>query len=397
MKLLLDDGDEHVGRHGAPDLRLDRILAGAEEFLDAQMLLDPLEEQFHLPAAFVERRDGQGWQRRVVGEEDQGLAGIRILEANTTQVLGIVPGDVKTIHLNGRIYDPFVGRFLSADPEIQDPTHTQSYNRYTYVWNNPTNDTDPTGFNAALTDSQQAMADKIQGLVDSGTTVVLQGIDGEASQVVGNTQSGVNAAISKIGDNSNLTQMVGQGTTSFTVMSSGPATPAQPGIDPTAQGKPVSVADNTSGTPKEDLPNGKSGKDPNTRGSRAVEQVKVEMEAQGFTILGDQTPAKTEGLTYERRYDLLVKNPKDGVIYGVEVKSTISDAFKLNARQVAFDVATVKNTALTTDGRYVIQGVMYRGVQWTSGSPAAVWSTIVLNHILNSAQIPHELHGPPLP
>ena len=53
------------------------------------------------------------------------------------------------VHLNGRIYDPFVGRFLSADPEIQDPTHTQSYNRYTYVWNNPTNLTDPTGFEAA--------------------------------------------------------------------------------------------------------------------------------------------------------------------------------------------------------------------------------------------------------
>ena len=35
---------------------------------------------------------------------------------------------------------------MSADPIIQDPTHSQSYNRYTYVWNNPTNLTDPTGF-----------------------------------------------------------------------------------------------------------------------------------------------------------------------------------------------------------------------------------------------------------
>ena len=52
------------------------------------------------------------------------------------------------VHLNGRVYDPLVGRFISADPEIQDPTHSQSYNRYTYVWNNPTNDTDPTGFEA---------------------------------------------------------------------------------------------------------------------------------------------------------------------------------------------------------------------------------------------------------
>jgi RHS repeat-associated protein len=50
------------------------------------------------------------------------------------------------VHMNGRVYDPLVARFMSADPLIQDPTHSQSYNRYTYVWNNPTNLTDPTGF-----------------------------------------------------------------------------------------------------------------------------------------------------------------------------------------------------------------------------------------------------------
>jgi RHS repeat-associated protein len=52
------------------------------------------------------------------------------------------------VHMNGRVYDPLVARFMSADPFIQDPTHSQSYNRYTYVWNNPTNLTDPTGFAA---------------------------------------------------------------------------------------------------------------------------------------------------------------------------------------------------------------------------------------------------------
>ena len=53
------------------------------------------------------------------------------------------------VHMNGRVYDPVVARFISADPIIQDPTHSQSYNRYTYVWNNPTNLTDPSGFMAA--------------------------------------------------------------------------------------------------------------------------------------------------------------------------------------------------------------------------------------------------------
>ncbi|MCC7705613.1 RHS repeat-associated core domain-containing protein [Janthinobacterium sp. GW460P] len=52
------------------------------------------------------------------------------------------------VHMNGRVYDLQVARFMSADPIIQDPEHSQSYNRYTYVWNNPTNLMDPTGFSA---------------------------------------------------------------------------------------------------------------------------------------------------------------------------------------------------------------------------------------------------------
>jgi len=47
-----------------------------------------------------------------------------------------------------------VARFLSADPLIQDPEHSQSYNRYSYVWNNPTNLTDPTGFLAATDETK---------------------------------------------------------------------------------------------------------------------------------------------------------------------------------------------------------------------------------------------------
>ena len=37
------------------------------------------------------------------------------------------------IHMNGRIYDPELGRFLSADPTMQHPYSTQGQNRYAYV------------------------------------------------------------------------------------------------------------------------------------------------------------------------------------------------------------------------------------------------------------------------
>ena len=40
-------------------------------------------------------------------------------------------------HMNGRIYDPLLGRFLSADLVVQAPANLQSYNRYSYVMNNP--------------------------------------------------------------------------------------------------------------------------------------------------------------------------------------------------------------------------------------------------------------------
>ena len=54
--------------------------------------------------------------------------------------------NVGLIHMNGRVYDPVLGRMLSADPFVQFPADTQSFNRYAYVHNNPLSFTDPSGF-----------------------------------------------------------------------------------------------------------------------------------------------------------------------------------------------------------------------------------------------------------
>ena len=54
--------------------------------------------------------------------------------------------DMDIIHMNGRIYDPTLGRFLQADPHIQAPLNSQNYNRYSYVLNNPMSYTDPSGY-----------------------------------------------------------------------------------------------------------------------------------------------------------------------------------------------------------------------------------------------------------
>jgi RHS repeat-associated protein len=55
--------------------------------------------------------------------------------------------EVGIIHMNGRIYDPLIGRFMSADPNVTNPYDLQSFNRYAYVLNNPLRYTDPTGYN----------------------------------------------------------------------------------------------------------------------------------------------------------------------------------------------------------------------------------------------------------
>lgn len=54
--------------------------------------------------------------------------------------------EMGVINMNGRVDDPMIGRFLTADPYIQSPDHLQSYNRYAYVWNNPLAMTDPSGY-----------------------------------------------------------------------------------------------------------------------------------------------------------------------------------------------------------------------------------------------------------
>ncbi|HBT73570.1 MAG TPA: hypothetical protein DEB37_15385 [Lysinibacillus sp.] len=53
--------------------------------------------------------------------------------------------EVGIIHMNGRLYDPLLRRFLNADENIQDPQNTQNYNKYGYVMNNPLLYNDPTG------------------------------------------------------------------------------------------------------------------------------------------------------------------------------------------------------------------------------------------------------------
>ncbi|WP_268225735.1 polymorphic toxin type 23 domain-containing protein, partial [Sinomicrobium oceani] len=80
---------------------------------------------------------------------------------------------VGLVHMNGRLYDPVMHRFLMPDNYVQDPFNTQNFNRYGYVLNNPLMYVDQNGeffFVAAL------VVGAIVGAVAGGAAYVANAI-----------------------------------------------------------------------------------------------------------------------------------------------------------------------------------------------------------------------------
>ncbi len=91
------------------------------------------------------RRQVEDWSAMQQAFVDRGLTDLlNITQRGFTGHEHVDHADV--IHMNGRIYDPTLGRFMQADPIVQAPDNLQSLNRYSYVFNNPLSYTDPTGY-----------------------------------------------------------------------------------------------------------------------------------------------------------------------------------------------------------------------------------------------------------
>lgn len=87
--------------------------------------------------------------------------------------------NLSLVDLNGRVYDPTVARFMSADPVVQAPLDSQSLNRYSYTFDNPLNATDPTGFDACTTGTH---IDRPAGVGCEAQTVYRSNGDGGGAQ-----------------------------------------------------------------------------------------------------------------------------------------------------------------------------------------------------------------------
>ena len=54
------------------------------------------------------------------------------------------------IFMQARYYDPELGRFITPDSIVPDPSLSEAFNRYAYVYNNPVNLIDPSGNNPII-------------------------------------------------------------------------------------------------------------------------------------------------------------------------------------------------------------------------------------------------------
>jgi RHS repeat-associated protein len=106
-------------------------------------------------------------------------------------------------HMNGRVYDYRLGRFLSVDPLISNPASSQAINPYSYLGNNPFSGVDPTGyecvgqnFSECTTTIVNGPGPQRDGDQKKGTILVLY--ENGKYKLLGYYQFGKDAAVDKM-------------------------------------------------------------------------------------------------------------------------------------------------------------------------------------------------------
>jgi len=120
VQFLAHDRYQHVHAHCDLHLRLDRVGRVAVEHLEAQVLLDPLEEQLHVPTPVIQLGYRQRRQVEVVGQEHELSAQFLLPVPDPSQRLGIQAGRLGSAQTNGRVAAQAGAPpiFYSAIPEL---------------------------------------------------------------------------------------------------------------------------------------------------------------------------------------------------------------------------------------------------------------------------------------
>ncbi len=106
------------------------------------------------------------------------------------------------INMNGRLYDPVLGRFFSIDNYVQAPTESQSFNRYSYCLNNPLKYRDASGEWFGIDDLLVSAISAVTGYLQSGFTTghwgmssIKRGISAGLSGWIGYNTCGAGAGL----------------------------------------------------------------------------------------------------------------------------------------------------------------------------------------------------------
>ena len=152
------------------------------------------------------------WGNRTIGMEspwgiDRGFCGHEHID------------EIGLINMNGRMYDPKLGRFLSPDPYIQAPTDPQNFNRYSYCLNNPLKYTDPDGeffmFATILGATMNLVWQGASGNINSPSDAFWAMGIGAVSSIIGGYAG--SAVLSALGQASSMCGAIGYGALSGTI------------------------------------------------------------------------------------------------------------------------------------------------------------------------------------
>ena len=158
------------------------------------------------------------------------------------------------VNMKGRIYDSHMGRFLQPDPFVPEPWNSQSWNRYSYVVNNPLNWVDPSGFTPCESDPEKCVKQRDGGGGGAGS-VDASVTEHSGWEYVGATPEGVPTYQGSGRSDPRGGGIVGGRRLGFsgTVGDSGAGEPGEGGNSSTGEGKQTGKDEfrpNQGGTPK---------------------------------------------------------------------------------------------------------------------------------------------------
>ena len=110
---MLDNGDKTIGSDGCANLYPDSVLSSSPEFLDFEVLFEPLEEQFNLPAVLVEFRHIESLQMECVGQKCKLTVLFFIVESDKPKLLRILLNGVNIRQLYNGICQHILGQTSS--------------------------------------------------------------------------------------------------------------------------------------------------------------------------------------------------------------------------------------------------------------------------------------------